>query len=104
MVGSAADSRPGDVLVVPTLDPALASALPGLAGLVSETGSVLSHLAILAREHGVATVVAVPDACRRWPPGTIVEVDGIAGSVREVARTDTAAETVHPLEHEEAPA
>ena len=104
VVGSPADSRPGAVLVVRTLDPALAPFLPGLAGLVSETGSVLSHLAILAREHGVATVVAVPDACRRWPPGTIVEVDGIAGSVSEVARIDTAADTVHPLEHEEAPA
>jgi pyruvate,water dikinase len=91
VVGSANDARPGAVLVVTTLDPALASALPGLAGLVSETGSVLSHLAILAREHGVATVVGVSDACRRWPPGTIVEVDGIAGSVRQVERFDGAA-------------
>ena len=86
VVGSAADSRLGVVLVVPTLDPGLASVLPGLAGLVSETGNILSHLAILAREHGVATVVGVPDACRRWRPGTLIEVDGIAGTVREVER------------------
>jgi pyruvate,water dikinase len=85
VVGSVADSAPGVVLVVRSLDPTLASALPGLAGLVAETGSVLSHLAILAREHGVATVVGVPDACRRWPPGTVVEVDGVAGTVIEVA-------------------
>ncbi|HUP75754.1 MAG TPA: PEP/pyruvate-binding domain-containing protein [Acidimicrobiales bacterium] len=90
VVGSVNDARPGAVLVVATLDPALAGVLPGLAGLVSETGSVLSHLAILAREHGVATVVGVPDACRRWPAGTIVEVDGIAGSVRQVERIDGA--------------
>ena len=33
--------------------------LPGLGGLVAETGSVLSHLAILAREYGVPTVVGL---------------------------------------------
>ena len=84
VVASVADARAGVVLVVPTLDPALAWVLPGLAGLVAESGSALSHLAILAREHGVPTVVAVPDACRRWPPGTVVEVDGVAGSVKTV--------------------
>ncbi|MGH2694930.1 MAG: PEP/pyruvate-binding domain-containing protein, partial [Actinomycetota bacterium] len=50
-------TEPGDVLVVRNLDPTLAPKLPGLAGLVAETGSVLSHLAILAREYGVPTVV-----------------------------------------------
>jgi pyruvate,water dikinase len=74
-------AAPGSVLVVETLDPDLAPVLPGLAGLVSETGSVLSHLAILAREHGVATVVGVPDARRRWPPGTVLLVDGTEGVV-----------------------
>jgi pyruvate,water dikinase len=75
------DARPGAVLVVRTLDPELAPLLPGLAALVAETGSVLSHLAILAREYGVATVVGVPDAVRRWPPGVRLEVDGVAGTV-----------------------
>jgi rifampicin phosphotransferase len=81
VVSDRAEAGPGTVLVVATLDPALASVLPGLGGLVAETGSVLSHLAILAREHGVATVVGVPDARRRWPPGSMVEVDGTAGTV-----------------------
>lgn len=56
---------PGSVLVVDTLDPRLAPALAGLAGLVAATGSPLSHLAILAREHGVPTVVG-SGRCR-WP-------------------------------------
>jgi pyruvate,water dikinase len=81
-----ADSLPQDgaVLVVRTLDPALASMLPGLRGLVAETGSVLSHLAILAREFGVATVVGVEDAVKRFPPGTEVVVDGTTGEVSVV--------------------
>jgi pyruvate,water dikinase len=78
-----ADALPADgaVLVVRTLDPSLASVLPGLRGLVAETGSVLSHLAILAREFGVPTVVGVEDAVTRFPPGTRVVVDGSTGEV-----------------------
>ncbi|MGH9223233.1 MAG: PEP/pyruvate-binding domain-containing protein [Acidimicrobiales bacterium] len=72
---------PGAVLVVRTLDPGLAPLLPGLGGLVAETGSVLSHLAILAREFGVPTAVAVPDAIRRFPPGSLISVDGESGDV-----------------------
>ena len=44
-------TRPtGSVLVTTTLTPGLAPLLPRLEGIVAETGSVLSHLAILARE------------------------------------------------------
>lgn len=49
------DPPEGSVLVVGTLRPGLGPLLPKLSGIVSETGSVLSHLAILARESGVAT-------------------------------------------------
>ena len=50
-----------DALAVPLL--------ARLKGIVSETGSVLSHLAILAREAGVATVVGYADATRDLPEG-----------------------------------
>ncbi|MDX3510158.1 PEP/pyruvate-binding domain-containing protein [Streptomyces caniscabiei] len=73
---------PEAVLVVRTLDPALAPLLPHLTGLVAQTGSPLSHLAVLAREFGVPTVVGVDDAVRRFPPGTRVTVDGGCGDVR----------------------
>jgi pyruvate,water dikinase len=76
--------EPGAILVVRTLDPGLAPLLPRLGGLVAETGSVLSHLAILARELGVPTVVGVPDAVTRFPAGTHVVVDGTAGEVTAV--------------------
>ena len=87
------DALPADgaVLVVRTLDPSLASVLPGLRGLVSETGSVLSHLAILAREFGVPTVVGVEDAVKRFPPGTGVVVDGATGEVSAASSEEVAA-------------
>jgi pyruvate,water dikinase len=55
--------------------------LPHLGGLIAETGSILSHLAILAREFGVPTVVGVPEALRKYPHGTVVLVDGSAGEI-----------------------
>ena len=75
------------VLVVAHLEPQLAGVLPTLAGLVAETGSALSHLAILAREMHVPTVVAVPDARRRYPPGTRLVVDGTTGEVSATPET-----------------
>ena len=71
----------GSVLVVSNLEPGLAGLLPRLAGLVAETGSVLSHLAILARELGIPTVVGVEDAVRRFPAGSTVVIDGTTGEV-----------------------
>jgi pyruvate,water dikinase len=78
------DPRRGDVLVVKVLDPALATILPNLGGLISETGSVLSHLAILAREYGVPTVVGVAGATERYEEGAMVVVDGGTGEVAPV--------------------
>jgi rifampicin phosphotransferase len=79
---------PGDVLVVRTLEPGLAGWLPGLAGLVAETGASLSHLAILAREYGVPTVVAVHDALDRFPAGSRMLVDGGTGEVALVGEEE----------------
>jgi rifampicin phosphotransferase len=85
--GPVVDSVPapaGAVLVVRHLDPGLAPHLPGLAGLVAETGSELSHLAILARELGVPTVVGLAGATAELTTGTVVVVDGGTGEVRRV--------------------
>jgi pyruvate,water dikinase len=69
------------VLVVATLDPGLAPHLSGLAGLVAETGSALSHLAILARELDVPCVVGHTGARERFPSGTALMLDGTTGEV-----------------------
>jgi len=74
----------GAVLVVTHLDPRLATVIPRLAGLVAETGSPLSHLAILAREHGIPTVVGHARATTTYRGTQRLEVDGTAGTVRVV--------------------
>ncbi|MDX3733404.1 PEP/pyruvate-binding domain-containing protein [Streptomyces caniscabiei] len=93
--------RPGrPVLVVRSLDPALAPLLPGLAGLVAETGSALSHLAVLAREYRVPTAVGVPAAVDRFLSGTPLTVDGGTGEVAvragEAAVRDTVGAASEP--------
>jgi pyruvate,water dikinase len=75
------DPPAGSVLVTTTLSPGLGPLLPRLKGIVSETGSVLSHLAILAREARVPTVVGYAGAIGDLPEGTVVLVDGDTGQV-----------------------
>ncbi len=89
--GGDGQPEPGAVLVVRTLDPDLAPLLPRLGGLVAETGSFLSHLAIQAREFGVPTAVGVEDAVSRFPAGSTVVVDGTTGEVALVETTRGAA-------------
>ena len=70
------------MLVTTTLTPGLGPLLPRLNGIVAETGSVLSHLAILAREAGVATVVGYARCDRTtFPKGAVVTVNGETGQV-----------------------
>ena len=69
------------MLVTTTLSPGLGPLLPRLKGIVAETGSVLSHLAILAREAGVATVVGYAGAMDDLAEGAVVQVDGETGRV-----------------------
>ena len=97
------DPPVGAVLVVTHLDPRLATVIPRLAGLVAETGSPLSHLAILAREHGIPTVVGHAGATTTYRKAQRLEVDGTAGTVRTVdgdhpADTPRAGADEHPAD------
>ncbi|NRQ37758.1 pyruvate, phosphate dikinase [Nonomuraea sp. NN258] len=73
--------RPGDVLVCPFTDPAWTPLLRIAAGVVTETGGVLSHAAIVAREYAIPAVLGIPDATRRLRDDTLITVDGSAGTV-----------------------
>lgn len=84
------DPPAGSVLVVTTLRPDLAPMLGRLGGLIAETGSPLAHLAILAREAGIPTVVRVAGAVDRYPEGLEIELDGTSGQIRIVEDGDGA--------------
>lgn len=74
--------RPGDVLVCPETTPQWSVLFGSIGALVTDTGGLLSHPSILAREHGVPAVVATGNATEVLRDGQVVEVDGRAGTVR----------------------
>ena len=74
---------PGDgyILVCPSTDPAWVPLFVRAKGLVMETGGVLSHGAIVAREFGLPAVAGLPGATRRLRTGQVLRVDGGRGTV-----------------------
>ncbi len=85
VVLSAADFQrvqPGDVLVCPTTTPPWTPLFGVVAALVTDSGGVLSHGAIVAREYRLPAVVGTGVATREIRDGQRVEVDGTAGRVR----------------------
>jgi phosphohistidine swiveling domain-containing protein len=73
--------RPGDVLVCPVTSPVWSVVFPNVDALVTDTGGILSHPAIIAREYHVPAVVATGNATELLRDGQIVTVDGTAGTV-----------------------
>ncbi len=73
--------RAGEVLVTESTDPAWSAAFMKVAGLVLETGGLLSHGAILAREFGVPAVTHVSGAASFIRTGDRIRVDGTRGRV-----------------------
>ncbi|MER6401746.1 PEP/pyruvate-binding domain-containing protein [Kitasatospora sp. NPDC001603] len=73
----------GHVLVCDALGPeAVPALLTGPAAVVATTGGELSHTAIITRELGIPCVTNLADARTAIATGTVVEVDGGAGTVR----------------------
>ena len=61
---------------------------------MSDSGGVLSHTAIVAREYGLPAVVGVKDGTRRIADGQIITVDGDNGLV--LLRYSTTNPRAHP--------
>jgi phosphoenolpyruvate synthase/pyruvate phosphate dikinase len=77
--------RAGDVLVCPATSPAWSVLFSSVGALVADSGGVLSHPAIIAREFGVPAVVATSVGTTQLRDGQVVVVDGTIGTV-EVLR------------------
>jgi pyruvate,water dikinase len=92
---AAARIEPGEILVAERTDPGWVMLFPLASGLVVERGSLLSHSAIVAREMGLPTVVALQGATAWLTTGDLVQVDGNAGYVRRVNPSESEAENSH---------
>ena len=71
----------GDVLVTMSTTEAFNILLPLLGAIVTDSGGLLSHSAIVAREYGIPGVVGTRQATEVIADGARVRVDGAAGEV-----------------------
>jgi len=76
----------GDILIIPHSDISWTPILVKAKAIISESGGMLSHCAIIAREHKIPAVVSVPRALK-IPEGARLEVDGYVGKVTLVEKT-----------------
>ena len=81
-VAEAADMQAGQILVCPFTDPGWTPVLDRAAGVVAETGGLLSHSAVICREYGIPAVLGVAGATTRIRHGQTVVVQGDLGIVQ----------------------
>jgi len=74
----------GDILVCHLTDPEWTPLFKLAGGVVADTGSSLSHAAIVAREYQIPSVLGVGFATSRFKDGDIIKVDGNSGTANKV--------------------
>jgi len=98
-ISEAAKLAPGEILVTQGTDPGWTPFSPLVSGLVLETGGLLSHGAIIAREYGIPAVINVPGALGIIKDGQMIEVDGANGRVYlEMSGNDAGRESISRTE------
>jgi pyruvate,water dikinase len=85
--------REGDILVCQMTNPAWVVLFTKIAGLVTDTGGLTSHPAVLSREFGIPAVIGTSVATQRIVTGDRLRIDGTAGKVeilRDAAASSSA--------------
>ena len=73
--------RAEEILVVPQTDPGWTPVFSKIGGLITETGGILSHGAVVAREYDIPAVTNITNACKIFKTGQIVTINGFDGTV-----------------------
>lgn len=79
------EMKPGTILVCPMTTPAWTHLFSQAAGLVTDTGGILSHGSIVAREYGIPAVLGTGNITERIVNGQRLSVDGDQGIVEILA-------------------
>lgn len=81
-------NAPGDIdgaiLIAYRTDPGWVPLFPRISALVVERGSLLSHSAVVAREMGIPSIVAVSGVMEAFKSGDAVRVDAITGTIERL--------------------
>ena len=73
--------QPGDILVTKCTDPAWTAVFGRIGGVITETGGILSHAAVVSREYGISCIVAAKNATDAIKEGDIVTMDCKTGEI-----------------------
>ena len=77
--------QPGEILVTTSTQPAWTPLFATAAAVVTDSGGVLSHCAVVAREYRIPAVVGTGRATSTIRDGQTIEVDGSAGVIKLLA-------------------
>ncbi len=73
-----------DILIAPYTNPSWTPLFEIASAVVVDTGGVMSHAAIVAREYGIPAVMGVVDGTVKLKDGDKIRVDGTSGSVFKI--------------------
>ncbi|TFG14186.1 hypothetical protein EU537_04500 [Candidatus Thorarchaeota archaeon] len=71
----------GEILVVPKTDPGWTPVFAKIGGLITETGGILSHGAVVSREYDIPAITNIRHACETFQTGQKVSIDGTKGHI-----------------------
>jgi len=80
-IRSQAGLQPGEILVCRGTDPSWTPLFLSAGGLVMETGGMMTHGAVVAREFGIPAIVGVDQATTRLSTGQTIQIDGSTGQI-----------------------
>ncbi|MDH3755959.1 MAG: PEP-utilizing enzyme, partial [Acidimicrobiia bacterium] len=73
--------EPGDVVITRFTSPSWNSVLVQAGALVTTTGGLVSHAAVIARELDIPAIIGDSTAFDRFTTGTVVTVDPMSATV-----------------------
>jgi rifampicin phosphotransferase len=75
------DVKDNEILVTSNTDPGWTAVFSKIGGLITETGGILSHGAVVSREYGIPAVTAVKGATKIFKTGQRITLDGNEGTI-----------------------
>jgi phosphohistidine swiveling domain-containing protein len=79
---------PGEIMVCPGTDPSWTPLFLSAGGLVMETGGMMTHGAVVAREYGIPAIVGVDKATLRLHTGQRIRINGSSGQIQILEETE----------------
>ena len=76
--------QPGEILIVPRTDPGWTPVFSKIGGLITETGGILSHGAVVSREYGIPAVTNVIKATKLFQNNQMVSLNGYNGVIKTI--------------------